>query len=370
MTVFRRGTYWIEFWKDGKRYRKSTGVANKRAAEEIERGFRTALAKGDVGITARKRIPLFRDAMADYLRWSEKQHGAKLATHRRYVTSSVALLRHFKLLSLEKITPDEVERFKTARLNEAKTVRSKDGRKAVEGMIRPATVNRELACLRAMFNHAIKADLPLKNPVSKFGAKTLPEENEQTRVLSHREEAKYLASASAMLRDVATLMLETGMRPEEVYRIQPRNVHLDEGFLFNPFGKTRAARRRISLTACAKAVVARRMEACKGAYLFPHDSDADRPVPKVNNAHDSALQLSKVAHFRLYDCRHTWATRAAEAGIDLVTLAAMLGHSKINMVLRYAHPTQEHQAKAMDKLEAFNARRQMEEFKEVSALTQ
>src|SRR5262249_27050097 len=41
-----------------------------------------------------------------------------------------------------------------------------------------------------------------------------------------------------------------------------------------------------------------------------------------------------------YDLRHTWATRAAEAGIDLVTLAAMLGHSKINMVLRYAHPTQ------------------------------
>ena len=42
-----------------------------------------------------------------------------------------------------------------------------------------------------------------------------------------------------------------------------------------------------------------------------------------------------------------------EAGIDLVTLAAMLGHSKINMVLRYAHPTQEHQTKAMDKMEQY-----------------
>jgi len=36
-----------------------------------------------------------------------------------------------------------------------------------------------------------------------------------------------------------------------------------------------------------------------------------------------------------------------------VTLGAMLGHSKINMVLRYAHPTQEHQAKAMDKMERY-----------------
>jgi hypothetical protein len=36
-----------------------------------------------------------------------------------------------------------------------------------------------------------------------------------------------------------------------------------------------------------------------------------------------------------------------------VTLAAMLGHSKINMVLRYAHPTQDHQTNAMDKMEKY-----------------
>ena len=52
-----------------------------------------------------------------------------------------------------------------------------------------------------------------------------------------------------------------------------------------------------------------------------------------------------------YTCRHTWPTRAVEAGIDLATLAAMLGHSKIDMVLRYAHPTQEHQKNAMAMME-------------------
>ena len=49
-------------------------------------------------------------------------------------------------------------------------------------------------------------------------------------------------------------------------------------------------------------------------------------------------------------------------GIDLVTLAAMLGHSRIQMVLRYAHPTQEHQTKAMELLEQFNALQQIGEF--------
>jgi hypothetical protein len=46
------------------------------------------------------------------------------------------------------------------------------------------------------------------------------------------------------------------------------------------------------------------------------------------------MSLSRIRSARrLYDLRHTWATGAVEAGIDLVTLAAMLGHSKINMVL-------------------------------------
>jgi len=82
----------------------------------------------------------------------------------------------------------------------------------------------------------------------------------------------------------------------------------------------------------------------------------------VNNAHDRAVKESKVAPFRLYDLRHTWATRAAMSGIDLVTLAAMLGHSRIQMVLRYAHPTQDHQTQAMERLERYNAVQQIAEF--------
>ena len=77
------------------------------------------------------------------------------------------------------------------------------------------------------------------------------------------------------------------------------------------------------------------------------------PCAKGHNAHDRAVRDSKVAPFRLYDLRHTWATRASMSGIDLVTLAAMLGHSRIQMVLRYAHPTQQHQHQAMEKLERF-----------------
>src|SRR4051812_33235145 len=116
MSLFKRGEfYWYEFWFQARRYRRSSGVKNQRAAADIERAFRTALAKGEVGITERKTVPGFREAMNDFLKWSEEEHAAHPRTHARYRVSSVGLLRHFSDTTLEKITPEEVERFKTAR---------------------------------------------------------------------------------------------------------------------------------------------------------------------------------------------------------------------------------------------------------------
>jgi len=60
---------------------------------------------------------------------------------------------------------------------------------------------------------------------------------------------------------------------------------------------------------------------------------------KSADAHRTALKASGVRHFTFYALRHTWATRQVEAGTDPVTLAAMLGHSKLQMVTRYAHPS-------------------------------
>lgn len=358
-------TWWYSVMIKGRRVQVSTRQKNKNVAIKMESAHRVQLLMNRVGIFEAKSIPGFKTAMTDFLSWSEKEHAAKPATYRRYKVSSVALLKHFKDVPLDKITPDEVEKFKTMRLNSFKTVRAAKGRRqATSEHVKPATVNRELACLRAVFNHVAKSGVQVVNPISKNGAHQLQENNEHTRVLSYDEQSRYLSAAatigSGMLLDVATIMLETGMRPEEVYRIQPKSVNLANSSLYNPYGKTKAAKRTIKLTRVALDVLKRRIEEAEGSYLFPHDDDINKPVPKVNNAHDRALALSGIEDLRLYDLRHTFATRAVEAGVDLVTLAAMLGHSKINMVLRYAHPTQEHQSRAMDKIERHVAERQIE----------
>src|SRR5262249_37334683 len=136
-----------------------------------------------------------------------------------------------------------------------------------------------------------------------------------TRVFSFQEQRKYLAVASATLKDVCS-MLETGMRPEEVYRIRKENVYVEQGYLFNRSkDKGREAENPTNGSRAGSHKTAG--ERRKGEYLFPHRSDKDKPMLKVNNT--SALKNSKVKTFRLYDLRHTWATRAAEAGFLLAT---------------------------------------------------
>jgi integrase len=77
------------------------------------------------------------------------------------------------------------------------------------------------------------------------------------------------------------------------------------------------------------------------------------PIEKVTNAHHAATSRAGVWSFRLYDLRHAFATDFVASGGDLLTLAAILGHEGLTMVKRYAHPTEQHQAAAMDRMQRF-----------------
>lgn len=155
--------------------------------------------------------------------------------------------------------------------------------------------------------------------------------------------------------DVVTLMVETGLRPEEVYRIQGEDVHLDKHYLFIPKGKTRFARRNVPLTEAATEVLKRRLASAEGIYLFPHRRDPNLPLTSVKKAHTQAIKQAGIQpRFRLYDYRHTFGSRAAMAGVDLPTLKELMGHSNISTTMRYVHPTPEHKRNAVEKLERFN----------------
>ena len=60
----------------------------------------------------------------------------------------------------------------------------------------------------------------------------------------------------------------------------------------------------------------------------------------------------------MYDLRHTFATRFIESGGDTVTLKTLLGHANIQMVIRYAHPTEKPQFDAIKQMEAAKLNRE------------
>ena len=132
--------------------------------------------------------------------------------------SLVSFCGKFPLLEL---TPGMIERYKLWRI----------------GQCGPTGVNRDLAALRFMLNFAIRLGYINDNPVT--GVKMLAEPQDRMHVLSHEEERKYLQAASRTLRDVAILILGTGMRPAEVLSLKCEDVHLTERYALVPKGKTR-----------------------------------------------------------------------------------------------------------------------------------
>jgi integrase len=348
MAVYRRKgskACRYNFWWCGTHIDESAHTTNWRTAQQIEAARKTELAMAQVGITKPKAPPTFDAAMEQFLAWSAQQHAAHPATTKRYKTASKALVAFLGKARLDQIGVEKINSFVEHRL----AVKSKRTKRKLA----PSAINRELACGKAMFNWFVKSEVVVKNPFSLV--KFLPEPADAFTIISYEEQQQYLAAASQPLRDIATTMLETGMRPEEVYRLRRENVHLEAGYLLNPYGKTKAAKRKIPLTSTVKSVLELRLSSAKGAYVFPKLNEPDSPLPNINQAHKRAINQAGLRHFRLYDLRHTWASRAAMSGMDLVSLAALLGHSKIVLVQRYAHPTEQHQAEAMRRLEAFNA---------------
>jgi integrase len=153
-----------------------------------------------------------------------------------------------------------------------------------------------------------------------------------------------------------------GMRPDEVFRMEVRNLDFARRSIFNPFGKTKAAKRTIPMTREVFEILQARCKDAKGRWVFSSPAgpgrkeNPDRPIKSVRKAHDAMLMRAGIReHFRLYDLRHTYATRAAQAGVDVLALAALLGHTTVQMTSRYVHPTDQHKQEAVQKLEAYNA---------------
>lgn len=321
---------------------------NRARAERLEKAHRDRILKGEAP-PHRLRHRLFPDAVEEFLRHCLVQHAEKPNTYARVKTSMASLVEFFRGRSVSSIRVPDIEAYKVWRL---------------EMKIKPVTLRNDLVNLSKFFRWAIRMEIAHKNPVEKV-EKPSDKDAIRMRVLSLREEMLYLEQAerrSQDLADVARLILLQGCRPEEVVTLEAGSVDVEKRTMFIAQGKRPASRRMLRLAADSAAILERRLAAMKpgGRYLFPclrrgKTRKGHISLSGLINCHNDVLETLAQGGVDLpcviYDFRHTFATRKAEMGMPLGTLAAILGHSSIRMVMKYVHPTQQHQYEEMDRLD-------------------
>jgi integrase len=201
--------------------------------------------------------------------------------------------------------------------------------------------------------------------------KLLRGERHRERVISPEEEAKYLAAAPDMLACVATILADTGMRPDECYRLCWENITFANGrngMLLITHGKTPAARRALPMSPRVKAILERRCEEAgrpRDGFVWPAPTKSGRidhstlkkqhtKIFGVVNQEAKKNNQRLLKPFVLYSFRHTFLTRLAESGCDAWTLARIAGWSDISISKRYVHPSDDAVLNALSRMPQTN----------------
>jgi integrase len=176
-----------------------------------------------------------------------------------------------------------------------------------------------------------------------------------------------LAAAPEPVASVAAVLVDTGLRPEECFRLRWEAITWSNGrhgtFLVT-HGKTAAARRILPMTPRVRMILECRWESAGKpveGWVWPaptrsghleSSSLKKQHARAFREAADEAKRNNKrpLRPFVLYSLRHTFLTRLGESGCDAWTLARIAGHSSVTMSTRYVHPSQDAVLTAMDRL--------------------
>jgi integrase len=342
MSILKRGNvYWYHFIFNGAHIQESSKQGNPRVARQMEAAHKTSLAKGEVGIRERRPAPTLRQFITnEFMPWVEATFRAKHNTFVWY-RGGTRRLSEFEQIAdarLDQLTGEKVAAYVAHRQTKGLNV---------------TAINRELQILRRILKLA--AEWGRIEQAIKI--KMLPGEPRREMVLTSDEEARYLAAAAEPLLSVSTVLIDSGLRPEECFRLRWENINFvngRHGTMLVPHGKTPSARRVIPMTPRVRPMLeARWVNAGKPdeGWVFLSGTKSGHIEPStLRSEHQNALKVSRVRPFVLYTLRHTFLTRLGESGCDVWTLARIAGHSTIGISARYVHPSEDAVLSAMSRM--------------------
>lgn len=180
--------------------------------------------------------------------------------------------------------------------------------------------------------------------------KMLREPSGRVRYLSDDEEARLKEKlATDEDRQRVTVLLHTGLRKAEFLGLRWRDVDFKAGVVTIPRSKNGDAR-HVPMTSTVRTLLAGRPRSLdRDALVFPN-SEGKRDLRWAEKAVPEALGAAKIEDCRLHDLRHTFASRLAMAGVDLLTVKELGGWKSLTMVQRYAHLSPSHRREAIERL--------------------
>lgn len=204
--LYRRNNsrhWWVRFYTpNGKEVRRSTGTEDKKAAEEYEAKLKQDLWRQE-RLGERKRY-IWNDAV---VRWLDETE------HKSSRQDDVYLLRwldgHLSGVALDAVTVDRIEGVASAR-------------KATG--VKPATVNRMLALIRAILRRAERQwEWIDRAPAVRMA----PTREGRIRWLTHEEAERLLAKLPEHLEAMARFTLATGLRAANVCGLEWNQIDME-----------------------------------------------------------------------------------------------------------------------------------------------
>lgn len=259
-----------------------------------------------------------------YLSWAQTNKYSFDKADRVYLKPILAALGD---LDLDAISLFQIERYKKERLA-TPTIHGKQRK--------PASVNRELECIRRMLAYAVECGYLAENP-ARFVRK-LRQDNQRSRYLSHEEENRLvtiLGQNPGYLYSLVVLAIETGMRKGEMLALTWEHVDLEKHTIY--VQKSKSGKPRVVPLSHRAAIALHLLKKTSGPVFGPIS---------FKRAWGTALRRAGISGLRFHDLRHTAASRWAERGADVYTIAALLGHYCIQTTMRYTHTS-------LDRMRAF-----------------
>lgn len=253
-----------------------------------------------------------------------------------------SLIPHFGHLALDKLSPDDVDRFISAL--------KKTG-------IKNVTVNRYLQVLRAILNYFVKRRYLLHNSVSIVGL--LPKEDGDTfDYLSFIEADHFLRFTRGKHQGdrrwiyvIYMLAMNTGMRWGEIAALKWDRVDLERKLIIVSRTYCKPSQQIRETTKGRKTrhvgINSKLLPEFKALYETRGSFDGlvfARTSGKVldlknfkRDFFDKDMRQAELRKIRFHDLRHTFASHFMMNGGALYELQAILGHSSTDVTQRYAH---------------------------------